>query len=347
MSSKGRVRTPINLPTDQPTRRALFDRVRGVLAIGIVAGHALLVVNAPPGPIDALNDAARIVRMPAFFLISGALLTYRPLWNQTIAVLMRLGPLYLAGIALHALVALFFYRQLQVQFLPPVWGLWFLLALGLLRVTLSLFQQRGIAVPFAVAAAIVASVIELPQSSWLTRAMMLAPFFTVGAWLGANRLEQLAERLGLMRSIMLLGTCVFVIGLMVALTPLTSAALQWRQPHTANGLSPLLSACVSIAILSAGLGASFGTFGIIARVRGVHWLEFFGKRSFVILIGHFAIFDALRASWRPMLDGEAALLSAIVALTVAGTVVPIATLWLINQIQRRIRLRPRHDSTRN
>lgn len=324
---------------DTTARRAFFDRVRGVLVLGVVAGHTMMVVKAAPGPIDTLAHAIALIRMPAFFLISGVLLKHRPLRSQMISVAQRLGPLYLVGVGLNALVTLFFYRQLEVKLLPPEWGLWFLLALGVYRLVSSLFWDYGLAVAFAIAASLFASMIELPQSIWLARTFMLAPFFAAGVWLGADRLERLAERLGWMRSMLILGTCVFMVQVIIELTPLKPSTLQWRIPLTAFGFSPLLAAFINITILSAALGASLGTIGIIARTKKNYWLEFVGRKSFVVLIGHFAIFDALRASWRPQFESEFALLLVIVGLTVIGTLVPIATLWLFKGFQRGIRMR--------
>ena len=99
------MRTPPT-STDRPTRRTLFDRVRGVLIIGVVAGHTIYRFEAQSDLINTLNDAARIVRMPAFFLIAGALLKHRTLRNQFIAVLRHLVPVYVAGIVLKTLIDL-------------------------------------------------------------------------------------------------------------------------------------------------------------------------------------------------------------------------------------------------
>lgn len=333
----GQARAPRSAHKKQTERREFADRVRGVLIFGVVAGHTMLVLSGAPGPIDTLADATLVIRMPAFFLVSGALLQYRPVWRQITSVAQRLGPLYLAGVTLNAFVTLIFYRQLDIKLLPPEWGLWFLLALGLLRVTSSLFPNHITAVSVAIAAAIFASVAELPQSVWLTRALMLAPFFAVGIWIGINRLERIAQQLGWINSIMLLGACALMAGIIIEMTSLTPAAYQWRQPLTAFGLSTLPAACIEIAIILAALGASFGTFGIVAQIGKCRWLEHVGKRSFVVLVGHFAIFDALRATWFPQFDSELARLSVAVGLTIVGTLVPIAALGIVNRVQSGLR----------
>ena len=316
-------------PTDRPTRRTLFDRVRGVLIIGVVAGHTIYSIDAEPVLINALEDPARIVRMPAFFLVAGALLKHRTFSNQLIVVLRHLVPIYAAGVALQTLINLLLDGEFGVQILPPVYGLWFLIALGLLRLVPSLTPHKGSAVVIAVIAASAASMIDLPQSVWTARTLMLAPFFAIGVWLGADRLERLALQLGWLRAALLLGACGIGVNIITVTTGLPATVLEWRTPLTELGVSPLSAIGVNITILAGALGASVGAIGLIAQIRHVGWLESIGRQSVVIFIGHFPVFRVVQSAWSPYVDSEAALLLSIIGLTVAGVLVPLAVAKIV------------------
>lgn len=300
-----------------------------MLIIGVVAGHTIYRFEAQSDLINTLNDAARIVRMPAFFLIAGALLKHRTLRNQFIAVLRHLVPVYVAGIVLKTLIDLLLRDEFSVQFLPPVWGLWFLIALGLLRLVPSLIPHKGSAVVIAVIAASSASIIELPQSVWTTRTLTLAPFFAIGVWLGADRLERLALQIGWLRAALLLGVCGIGVNSITFATGLPTTVLEWRTPLTELGVSPLSAIGINITILAGALGASIGAIGLIAQIRHVGWLESIGRQSVVIFIGHWPVFKVVQSAWSPYVDSEAALLLSIFGLTVAGVLVPLAVVKIV------------------
>jgi hypothetical protein len=81
--------------------------------------------------------------MPALLLISGALLSFRPLAAEVRAILSRLAPAYLVGAAAATLVKLYLTGDLAIRIFPPTWALWFLLTLATLRAATSLFPNEA------------------------------------------------------------------------------------------------------------------------------------------------------------------------------------------------------------
>lgn len=320
-------------------RRTLLDRARGVLVLAVVAGHSVAIVGVPTGPIEYFLAAAYLIRMPALFLISGALLSFRPLAAELRAILARLAPAYLVGVGVAILVTLFMSGDLALRIFPPPWALWFLLTLATLRTATSLFPNRNLALALALMAALIASVIQLPGYLSLHRTASFAPFFVFGVWFGAARLEAVALQIGFVRGAALVAASLLAGVAVISLPELPRTVLEWRNPLTEYGHSPLFAALASTALHLAALAGSLGVIAIIARVRSSRWLEWCGKESLAIYLGHVAIFTMIRAAPQSdSLHDETRLLASI-GLTLVGVLLPIAALLCTRWLRRTVNAR--------
>lgn len=315
-------------------RRTLFDRARGALVLAVVTGHSVAIVGAPAGPIELLFEGAYLIRMPALLLISGALLSFRPLAAEVRAILARLAPAYLVGAAAATLVTLYLTGDLAIRIFPPPWALWFLLTLATLRAATSLFPNRNLALALAVAAALVASMIQLPGYLSLHRTATLAPLFVFGVWFGAARLEAVTLRIGFIRGAALVAASLLAGVAVISFAELPQTVLEWRNPLTDYGHSPLFAAGASTALLLAALAGSLGIIAMIARARSSHWLEWCGRESLVIYLGHIPIFAVIRASIKPDGFDDATSLLAIIGMSFVGLLFPIAVLLCARWLRR-------------
>lgn len=320
-------------------RRTLFDRARGALVLAVVAGHSVAIVGASAGPIEYLFTAAYLIRMPALFLIAGALLSFRPLAAELRAILARLAPAYLVGVGVATLVTLFMAGDLALRILPPPWALWFLLTLATLRAATSLFPNRNLALALAVAAALVASVIQLPGYLSFHRTASFAPFFVFGVWFGATRLEAAGLRIGFVRGAALVAASLLAGAALINFAELPRTVLEWRNPLTEYGHSPLFAALASTALHLAALAGSLGVIAIIARARSSHWLEWCGRESLVIYLGHVAIFTMIRAAPQSDSFDDATRLVSIIGLSLVGVLLPIAALLCTRWLRRTVSVR--------
>ena len=315
-------------------RRTLFDRARGALVLAVVTGHSVAIVGAPAGPIELLFEGAYLIRMPALLLISGALLSFRPLAAEVRAILARLAPAYLVGAAAATLVTLYLTGDLVIRIFPPPWALWFLLTLATLRAATSLFPNRNLALALAVAAALIASVIQLPGYLSLHRTATLAPLFVFGVWFGAARLEAVTLRIGFIRGAALVAASLLTGAAVIIFAELPQTVLEWRNPLTEYGHSPLFAAGASTALLLAALTGSLGIIAMIARVRSSRWLEWCGRESLLIYLGHILIFAVIRASIKPDGFNDATRISAIIGISFVGLLFPIAVLLCARWLRR-------------
>lgn len=320
-------------------RRTLFDRARGALVLAVVAGHSVAIVGASAGPIEYLFTAAYLIRMPALFLISGALLSFRPLAAELRTILARLAPAYLVGVGVAILITLIMSGDLALRIFPPPWALWFLLTLATLRTATSLFPNRSLALALAVLAALIASVIQLPGYLSLHRTASFAPFFVFGVWIGATRLEAAALRIGFVRGAALVAASLLAGAALISFAELPRTVLEWRNPLTEYGHSPLFAALASTALHLAALAGSLGVIAIIARARSSHWLEWCGRESLVIYLGHVAIFTMIRAAPQSDSFDDATRLVSSIGISLVGVLLPIAALLCTRWLRRTVSVR--------
>lgn len=301
--------------------RALFDRAKGLLIVLVVLGHAIEVVGGTKS-LHLLYEGIFLFHMPAFLLLSGALLTRRPPRDELRIVLRRLGPAYLLGLALALAVSLAPLATADFRLLPPPWTLWFLLSLATLRLVASLTTAPQFAA-LAVLAAALAALVALPDELSLHRSAALAPFFAVGLLLGAQRLERRLHALGPLGTIGLLGGGLALGALLINGLGLPQGALYWRDPLADGAFGLVGSLVLSAALMTAALAASIGALGVIAQIGRAQPLEQLGAASLVIYLGHAPILALAKPLLREGRPEWLPLGGALLLLTLVGVLLPL------------------------
>ncbi|WP_375001241.1 acyltransferase family protein [Aeromicrobium sp. CTD01-1L150] len=273
-----------------------LDVVKGVLIAGVVVGHFLETSGgAPPDglysgwyqePQRSMLTFLYLFHMPLFVLLAGITARARSMAHRIV----QMVALYLI---LQVAYVLARGHELGLEALVhPVYGLWFLLAMGWWIASLPLVQRLGpAALPLATAASVAAVAVPFADGDVLawSRAVCYWPFFVAGHLYGARMLRRSAE---LPTAAMLPAVTVLVgiTGLVVA-SGLHPGWFRGADNAASMGESPLLAVAVRISCLTAAAVCAWAVLSLVPRrLSGSgHWTQKLGRHSLAVYALHIPV----------------------------------------------------------
>ncbi len=317
------------------TRDRRLDVVKGLLIAGVVVGHFLETSGgAPPDglysgwhsePQRSMLTFLYLFHMPLFVLLAGVTararhLAHRIVQMVTLYVILQVAYLLARG------------TELSLETLVhPVYGLWFLLAMGWWIASLPLVSRLGrAALPVAVAASVVAVAVPFADGdlfAW-SRAVCYWPFFVAGHLYGATMLRRTA---GLPTVAML--PAVTVLAVVTGAVVTSGLHPDWfRGADNAASMSesPVLAVLVRVLCLGAAAVCSWAVLSLIPRRLGR--AEKLGRHSLAVYALHIPVVFVAQAWFEQA--GLGALTATFAAFAISAVVLAVLAMPVFDRVLR-------------
>lgn len=298
--------------------------LKGVLIAGVVVGHFLETSGgAPPDglysgwhtePQRSMLTFLYLFHMPMFVLLAGVTARARDMGHRIAQMV---------GLYLVLQVAYLWVRSdtaTPEAVVHPVYGLWFLLAMGWWIASLPLVRRLGhAALPVAVAVSVLAVVLPVEDGDLLawSRAACYWPFFVAGHLYGARLLRRTAE-VGPAAAVPALG----VLGTITVLVVTSGLDPRWfRGADNAASMDEptLLAVAVRVSCLGAAAVCSWAVLSLVPRRLG--HAEVLGRHSLAVYALHIPLVFVAQAAFEQA--GLGMLTATVVAFAVSGVVLAV------------------------
>ncbi|MQA94722.1 MAG: acyltransferase family protein [Streptosporangiales bacterium] len=269
-----------------------LDNARFLAVVLVVAGHAWAPL-AGMGAVDAMHLAVYTFHLPVFVLISGYLEANSSGRDRARRLFTGvLVPYLIFEAAYPAWAALVAGRHFSWSPFEPYYVTWFLLALLCWRLSAPVWRLVRWPVPIAVAVALAAGAVALPEI--LQRALVLMPFFVLGMRLRAEHLTVLRRP-----AVRVAAAALLLLAPVAALfleSRVDAEWVHWRADFAGLGQGVPLGVAVRAAALAA---ATLLTAAFLALVPSRHvWFTRYGSATLQVYLLHgFVVLAATWAGW--------------------------------------------------
>lgn len=274
------------------TRDRRLDVLKGLLIVGVVLGHFLETSGgAPPSglypgwdhePQRTVLTFLYLFHMPLFIFLAGITARERDLVHRVAQM-----------IGLYALLQVAYILLRETEFsgpalIHPVYGLWFLLAMGWWLASLPLVRRLGgWALPVAVGVSLVAVVVPVSDSdvvAW-SRAVCYWPFFVAGQLYGAKVLRSTAAT-PLLRSV----AAVVVVAGITSAVMLSGLDPNWYRGDSIAATmheTNLTAVAARMVSLAAAVALAWAVLTLVPRTLSA--VEGLGRRSLAVYALHIPV----------------------------------------------------------
>ncbi|MGJ9412982.1 acyltransferase family protein [Aeromicrobium sp. CF4.19] len=317
------------------TRDRRLDVLKGVLIAGVVIGHFLETSGgAPPDglysgwyeePQRSMLTFLYLFHMPLFVLLAGVVARARNMTHRIVQMVALYGILQVAYLLARG-------GSLTPESLVhPVYGLWFLLAMGWWIASLPLVQRLGhAALPVAVATSVVAVTIPVDDGDLLawSRALCYWPFFVAGHLYGARMLQRTAGA-GPATMLPAVTVLIAITGLVVA-SGLDPRWFRGADNAASMGEPTVLALAVRLSCLGAAAICSWAVLSLVQRGPGHAAL--LGRHSLAVYALHIPVVFVAQGVFERA--GLGAVTATVAAFAISGLVLAVLAMPIFDRAVR-------------